>query len=123
MLLILCGISSCQDHSGLRVDSIGSAPIENQPHIQLHYIKFHQDGLDHILLWRGSPRQETIINQDNYLKTINGKKVRTSKVEKQVNVLKNDYTIEGIDIPNMIYHADVNFYKNEPIISKTYLIK
>lgn len=121
--VILFGIGSCQEYSGIRVDSIGSAPIDNQPHIQLHYVKFKQDGLDHILLWRGNPKQETIISQNNYLKTINGRKVRFLKTRKQVHVLKNDYSIEGIKLTNLPYESDINFYKNEPAISNTYLVK
>lgn len=123
LLPILIGISSCETHSGLRVDSVGSAPIESQPHIQLHYIKFKNDGLDHIILWRGNPKQKTTINQNNYLKAINGKKVKLSRITRQVNILKDDYTIVGIDILDLPYHADINFYKSESIMSKTQLLK
>jgi hypothetical protein len=86
-------------------------------------VKFKQDGLDHILLWRGNPKQETIISQNNYLKTINGRKVRFLKTRKQVHVLKNDYSIEGIKLTNLPYESDINFYKNEPAISNTYIVK
>lgn len=123
MLPILIGISSCETHSEVRVNSVGSAPIESQPHIQLHYIKFQKDGLDHIILWRGKPKQETVINQNNYLKSINGKKVKFSNITRQVNVLKNDYTIGDIEIPDLHYHADINAYKSESIISKTHFIR
>lgn len=123
ILTILIGINSCETHSGVRVDSVGSAPLDSQAHIQLHYIKFHKDGLNHIILWRGNPKQQTIINKDNYLQAINGKKIKFLKITKQVNILKNDYTVAGIDIPDLPYNVDINFYKSESIVSKTQLIK